>query len=61
MSFKLGAKNLNYFERSGSEGYAQQISKLVGCDLRRIGTLSFNIGSYQNCVTGTDKMLVCFD
>ena len=60
MSFKLGAKNLNYFERSGSEGYAQQISKLVGCDLRNIGTLSFDIGQYQSCATGHGKIFVCF-
>ena len=49
-----------YFLYRGSPTYKQQISKLVGCDLRRIGSLSFDIGHLQSCATGNDKIFVCF-
>ena len=60
MSLKFKNKSYYFIDRSGSFPYKQQISKLVGCDLRRIGSLSFDIGEYQSCATGNGKIFVCF-
>ena len=62
LGWVLNFKNKSYYflARSGSFPYKQQISKLVGCDLRRIGSLSFDIGQYQSCATGNGKIFVCF-
>ena len=60
MSLKFKNKSYYFIDRSGSYAYRQQISKLVGCDLRNIGTLSFDIGSFQSCATGNGKIFVCF-
>ena len=49
-----------FLGRSLSRTHKQQISKLVGCDLRRIGTLNFDIGYNQSCATGNGKIFVCF-
>ena len=43
-----------------SSGYRQQISKLVGCDLRSVGTLSFDMGINLSCATGNGKIFICF-
>ena len=60
MSLQFQKQILFFLDRSYSGAYKQQISKLVGCDLRRIGSLSFDIGQYQSCATGNGKIFVCF-
>ena len=62
LGWVLNVEDKSYFflYRSGSGTYKQQISKLVGCDLRRIGSLSFDIGTSQSCATGNGKIFVCF-
>ena len=47
-------------KRSASSTYKQQISKVKGCGLRRIGTMDFDIGSHQTCTTARDTIYVCF-
>lgn len=47
-------------QRSSERSYKQQIAKVIGCSLRRIGTLSFDIGYPQTCTTARENIYVCF-
>ena len=59
-SLKIVHRDKTTMYRASERTYKQQIAKVVGCNLRRIGTLSFDIGYPQACTTARETIYVCF-